>query len=389
MDPAQELCVEYSLQFKKNADDVKNVMFEARLTVSEIDSLAFLFSKFYDQNKHVHVKGLTFFNEFNKCIDYVKQNFDAKQQSDDIKQIFSIFLRHEFMTQVPHFKKITQYLQKYYKPSPSPCVPEIAARCQTCSAGRLQCLTCKSRYVSSAVAKFSSTLHDGWDIFLRPMFGLPLFLYVCLKTRFDAGGVFNADDLITDAFARFLFNLLSDKSADFVQRRAVAPLVEECRRAVVNLSVRELELLLCTLRNKNTCETILFAPFKQFITKLALKTKIKHAKISKIASVVFTGFFLRLYLDGAEHKIAQASGADVFFSGDGTLTPFEVEVRNVCRFVLPQYTDEQLSGFVAKLARIRDDLAVECYIVTEKQIRQLVTKHNLDEDFAVLINQNV
>ncbi|ADD73809.1 P45 [Lymantria xylina nucleopolyhedrovirus] len=389
MDQPQELSVQYSLQFKKNPDNVKNVMFEARLTVSEIDSLAFLFSKFYDQNKHVHVKGLTFFNEFNKCIDFVKQNFDTKQQNDDIKQIFSIFLKHEFMTQVPHFKKITQYLQKYYKSSPAPYIPEISARCQTCSSTRLQCLKCKSDYVSAAVSKFSATLHDGWDIFLRPMFGLPLFLFVCLKTRYDTGGVFNADDLITDAFARFLFNLLSDKAAGFVQRRAVAPLVEECRRAVVNLSVRELELLLCTLRNKNTCETILFAPFKQFITKLALKTKIKHAKISKIASVVFTGFFLRIYLDGAEHKIAQANGADAFFSSDGAMTPFEVEVRNVCRFVLPQYTDEQLNAFVAKLARIRDDLAIECYIVTEKQIRQLVAKHNLDEDFAVLINQNV
>nr|ANS70991.1 viral protein 48 kDa [Lymantria dispar multiple nucleopolyhedrovirus] len=385
MNHNQELSIKYSLQFKKNANDIKNVLFDAQLTVSEIDSLAFLFSKYFDQTKYVYVKGLTFFNEFNKCVDYVKQNFDAKQQSDDIKQIFSIFLKHEFMAQVPHFKKITQYLQKYHKPLRAPAVLEIAAQCQVCSLNRLQCLECKSNYLSLAIATFNSTVHDGWDIFLRPMFGLPLFLYVCLKTRFDTDGIFNADDLITDSFARFLYNLLSDKSNDFVRQRAVTPLIDECKRAIVNLNVRELEFLLCMLRNKNTCETTLFAPFKQFITKLALKTKIKQAKISKIASVVFTGFFLRVYLESAAHKIAQAHNAGVF---SDTVTPFEMEVRNVCRFVLPQYTDEQLQRFVGKLANIRADLAVECYIVTEKQIRQLITKHNLDEDFSVLLNQN-
>ncbi|ABF47430.1 P45 [Clanis bilineata nucleopolyhedrovirus] len=370
--------VPYRLIFRKNANDVKHVNFYANFTTCEIDSLVFLFSRYFDQNKYVHVKGLTFFNEFNKCVDVVKNNFENKQQNNEIKQIFSMFLRHEFMSQVPNFKKILQYLQKYLKPVPSPFILEIGSKCDSCSINGLECIECKINYLSACITTFDEGMQDGWDIFLRPMFGLPLFMFVLIRTEFDSDGIFNADDLITNSFSRFFYNLLCDKANQYVNVKTVQPLVDECRRGVNSLKCHELEFLLCMLRNKNTCDSQLFAPFKQFMIQLALKTKIKQSKLNKIASVVFTGFYLRLYLEGASNKLV-ASGT----------SPFDVEVRNVCRFILSTYDNERFEKFMVKLANIKKDLSVEQYIVTENHIRQLVNKHNLDEDFATLLNDNV
>ncbi|QWO71634.1 p45 [Orgyia pseudotsugata single capsid nuclopolyhedrovirus] len=384
--------VEYCLQFRKNIQDVKIVNFGVRLTVCEIDSLAFLFSKYFDQSKYVNVKGLTFFNEFNKCVDLVKQNFDSKQQNNDIKQLFSVFLKHEFMGQVPNFKKIMQFLQKYFKPIVAPSVAEVAAKCDQCAINKLDCLFCKKNYLAASIAAFDAGIQNGWDIFLRPMFGLPLFLFIVMKTDYDKNGVFNADDLMTNSFASFFYNLLSDKASAFVNQKCVQPLVDECRRATIGHSAHDLEFLLCMLRNKNTCNAPLFKPFKDFIVQLAIKTKIKQAKINKIAAVVFTGFYLRVYIESAHARLnaVPIAGKQYAFSkaNGNSLTPFELELRNVCRFILPQYTNEQFERFIVKLANIKHDLSVEQYIVTEKHIRQLVSKHNLDEDFAVLLNQN-
>ncbi|ABY65816.1 p45 [Orgyia leucostigma nucleopolyhedrovirus] len=385
--------VKYCLQFCKNAHDVKTVTFQVRLTICEIDSLAFLFSKYFDQSKYVNVKGLTFFNEFNKCVEYVKQNFDSKQQNNDIKQLFSVFLKHEFMGQVPNFKKIMQFLQKYLKSINTPSVAEIAAECDKCALNKLDCTTCKINYLAASINVFNANIKNGWDIFLRPMFGLPLFLFVIIKTDYDENGVFNADDLMTDSFASFFYNLLSDKSFSFVNQKSVQPLMEDCRRATVGYDAHNLEFLLCMLRNNNTCNTPLFTPFKNFIIQLAIKTKIKQAKINKIAAVVFTGFYLRVYVESAGARLKNVVKStkrypfDPIDNGE-TLTPFELELRNVCRFILPQYNEEQFEKFIFKLANIKRDLSTEQYIVTENHIRRLVNKHNLDEDFAVLLKQH-
>ncbi|AGR56843.1 ac103 [Hemileuca sp. nucleopolyhedrovirus] len=392
MNVTQTHPVEYRLQFRKNENDFKNVIFNARLTIYEIDSLAFLFSNYYDHTKYVVVKGLTFFGEFNKCVDAVKKNFDEKQQNNDIKQLFSMFLKHEFMGQVPNFKKIMVYLQKYLKPIESPPIAELCSECDKCSVNRIACTRCKINYLSVAISCFDVNIQDGWDIFLRPMFGLPLFLYVLMRTDYDNNGIFNADDLMTNSFCCFFYNLLSDKSVKYVNQKTVQPLVDECRRVTVGLSRDELEYILCMLRNKNMCDTALFAPFRNFIIQLACKTKIKQAKINKIASVVFTGFYLRLYIEGAANKLlsgAAPSTKRYHFTEDGSASAFEMELRNVCRFILPKYTNEQFENFINKLASIKRDLSIEQYIVTEKHIRHLVTKHKLDEDFSVLLNQNV
>lgn len=384
--------ISYCLQFKKNDSDIKNVNFNVNLSMSEIDSLTFLFSKYFNQNKFVAIKGLTFFEEFNKCVDYVKRDFDNKQQNNDIKNIFSVFLKHEFMGQVPHFRKIMQYLQKYLKPITMPSIIEINANCNSCSVHTLSCAQCKMNYLSACITTFDKGIQDGWDIFLRPMFGLPLFMYVLIKTDYDSNGIFNVDDLITNSFAQFLRNLLSDKAWQFTNHKTVQSLIDECRRVSVSLNAYELEFLLCMLRNKNSCDMPMFHPFKQFIIKMSCKTKIKQSKINKIASVVFTGFYLRLYLESASPRVAFATNGNKSFPfSDNTqlVTPFELELRNVCRFIMPSYDNEKFEAFINKLASIKKDLHVEQYIVTEKHIRQLVTKYNLDEDFAILLNHNV
>nr|WUR10750.1 P48 [Calliteara abietis nucleopolyhedrovirus] len=401
--------IEYNLQFCKNANDIKSVNFTVRLTVCEIDSLTFLFSKYFDQSKHVHVKGLTFFNEFNKCVDAVKANFDAQQDENvgdgnaaNIKQLFSMFLKHEFMAQVPNFKKIIQFLQKYLHPIKTPSIKEIAEKCDRCPVNQLDCLFCKMNYLAVSISTFDAGIQHGWDIFLRPMFGLPLFLYVLMKTDYDRAGVFTPNDLMTNSFVSFFYNLLDDKSSSFVNHRAVQPLVNECRRVTTGFDQHQYEFLLSLLRNKNTCETPFFAPFKSFVMQLAIKTKIKQSKINKIAAVVFTGFYLRVYIESVGGRLGAWPSKCYAFSSppldagdtknDGRatiLTPFELELRNVCRFILPKYDDVQFENFIVKLANIKRDLSVNQYIVTEKHIRSLINKYKLDEDFSILLNQNV
>ncbi|AIE47814.1 ac103-like protein [Peridroma alphabaculovirus] len=369
--------VEYTLRFNKY-DSFENVNFKVRLTVDEIDSLSFLYSKYFNHSDNVIVRGLTFFNEFNKCVEHVKHNFEHKQNNNDVKKIFSVFLKDEFMNQVPKFRVIMQYLQKYYKPTPAPDLAAISARCSECAVNTIGCLSCKINYLSQSVSVFDAGIQDGWDIFLRPMFGLPLFLYIVLKTEFVESGAFNADDLITNSFAQFFYNLLCDKAtSNFVNRTACLPLIKECKRVTVALRDAELERLLCMLRGNSSCDSKLFSPFRQFVVELARKTKIKPLKVNKIASVVFTGFFMRQYLEAAPNK--QRSAA-------------ELEVRNVCRFILNKYDNDKFEAFMVKLGHIKADLfkeIMEQYIVSESYIRHLVLKYKLDEELSVLINDNV
>jgi Baculovirus P48 protein len=369
--------VEYTLRFNKFNSFI-NVNFKVRLSVDEIDSLSFLYSRYYDQSHNVNPRGLTFFSEFNKCVDFVKHNFETRQQDNDIKRIFSVFLKDEFIGQVPKFRTIMQYLQKYYKPIESPDVTQISQKCNICSLNNINCTSCKINYLSISLSTFDSSIQEGWDIFLRPMFGLPLFLYVLIKTEFSPDGMFNADDLITNSFAQFFYNLLCDKATSkHINYKMCLPLIKECKRVTLGLHDFELERLLCMLRSNNSCEMKLFAPFRMFIMELGRKTKIKPQKINKIASVVFTGFYLRIYLESAPNK---------------TLSPAELELRNVCRFIFNKYDKDQFENFMVKIYNIKQDLfkeTMEQYIVSENYIRQLVMKHNLDEELYVLLNENV
>nr|AJP07378.1 p48 protein [Helicoverpa armigera nucleopolyhedrovirus]AJP07513.1 p48 protein [Helicoverpa armigera nucleopolyhedrovirus] len=365
--------IDYCLRFNKY-DVFENVSFGSRLTKSEIDSLTFLFSVYFDQKQYVPVRGLTFFTEFNQCVETIKNNFESKQNTSEIKRIFSLFLRDEFMKQVPNFQIIMKYLGKYYRPVLTPNINELSALCSSCGDNRLLCFECRCRYLSASVSAFDVGIQDGWDIFLRPMFGLPLFLNILLRTEFDENNVFNADDLITNSFAQFLYNLLCDKStSNFVNHKMCQPFVNECRRVTVGLVDNELEMLLCSL-NMSSYHIKLFAPFKRFMDEIGHQTKLK--KINKVASVVFTGFYMRHYLDAAPNK---------------TLSASELEIRNVCRMLFKGYNNNEFEQFIEKLKTIKLDLCValmENLLVPEHYIRNLCVKYDLDKEISVLINQN-
>ncbi|AXU41544.1 P48 [Alphabaculovirus altermyunipunctae] len=369
----EKYLIDYCLRFNLY-DDFKNVSFGANLTKAEIDSLSFLFSVYFDQKERVYVKGLTFFTEFNKCVELIKHNFENKpNNSNDVKQIFSLFLRDEFMNQVPNFQTIMNYLKRYYKPILKPDIDQLLAMCASCGLHRsLQCFTCKCRYLSASITAFDIGIQDGWDMFLRPMFGLPVYMVVLLNTDFSKHDVaFNLDDMITHAFAQFFYNLLCDKASSmYTNRSACNELVRECQKVTVGLSDRELEMLLSSL-NSHSYHTKLFSPFKRFMEDVSRCTKIK--KINKIASVIFTGFYLRNYLEAAPNK---------------TFSAAELEVRNVCRLILKQYTHEQYETFIVKLKKIKNDLSIglmSTYIITEDFIRRLCTENNLDQDIATLL----
>ncbi|BAC67330.1 hypothetical protein AhnVgp079 [Adoxophyes honmai nucleopolyhedrovirus] len=378
--------VNYTLKFSKNDNDVKTVNLIVHLQEHEIESMAFLFSKYYDQKKFINIKGLTFHSEFRKCIDNVKQSFDSQQNNSDLKKIFTAFLNHEFMNQVKNFKEIMQYLQKYYKPMLKPSITEIGHDCKVCPYGAIQCLQCKIKYLSVAISHFDETIQKGWDIFLRPMFGIPILLNILIRTDYT-NHFFSADDLITNAFARFFNNILCDRAHKYLEYKMVQPLIDECHRASTGLSVDDFERLLCILKSQNTLDNPLYAPFRKFMLQLCLKTKIKNSKINKIASVVFTGLYLRLYLESAINKFGISD--KTCFEVSKQMTPFEMEIRNVCRFILNKYTDHQFERFMLKLANIKRDLVIDQYIIREDYIRKLMNQHKLDDDIALLLNQNV
>jgi hypothetical protein len=365
--------IDYCLRFFQY-DDFKNVSFGADLTIEQIESLSFLFSVYYDQKDCVKVKGLTFFTEFFKIVQNVKKNFESRDDNSDIKRIFSIFLKDEFMNQVTNFQQIIQYLRPYYKPIMKPNIDEIASLCVECPARQIACLMCKSRYVSVSISVFDVSVQEGWDIFLRPMFGLPIFLNILLHTRLErSDDIFKIDDIITNSFTQFFYNLLCDKAFMlYSNKQACAPFVKECRKVLVGVEDKDLELLLTGL-NSYTFSSKLYSPFKLFMQNLSKGIKVK--KVNKIASVLFTGFFLRHYLEAAPNKTKFAS---------------ELEIRNVCRLIMKQYNDEQFECFINKLKDIKTELSIalmKSYIVPENFIRHLCIKHNLDKDISLLIDQ--
>nr|AFS51934.1 DekiORF56 [Dendrolimus kikuchii nucleopolyhedrovirus] len=376
----------YTLRFN-TYNCFQNVCFEALLLDREIDSLCFLFSRYFDQSLSVDIKGLTFFTEFNKCIVAIKASFERQPVADNIhniKNIFSIFLRDEFMKQVPHFRSIMQYLQRFYKPTAVPDVGSLLCDAQCKRADRIQCFACKCAYLSSAIATLDVGLQDGWDIFLRPMFGMPLMLYILLKTDYkNEGEIVNENNLITQMFVQFFYNLLCDKAYSLYTKRDVcAPFVKECKKVTALLRKEDQERLLCILSSQ--CNGAggggggggerLLAPFKSFMMDMGRHIKMK--KINKIASTVLIGFYLRHYLESLSVKTTPAA---------------ELELRNVCRFILTKYSDENINLLVDKLKMIKIDLCnalMSELIVPETFIRHIINKYQLDNEIALLVELN-
>ncbi|USC25945.1 p48 [Palpita vitrealis nucleopolyhedrovirus] len=377
--------LQYSLRFNIY-DRFENVRFEAQLLQNEIDSLCFLFSKYYDQSSVVDCKGLTFFTEFNKCIVSIKSSFETQANNADnihnVKNIFSIFLRDEFIKQVPHFKTIMQYLQKYYNPTPAPDAEAIMCQSHCKPLNKIQCFECKCKYLACSLSTLDVGLQNGWDIFLRPMFGMPLMLYVLLRTDYkNENDIINENNLMTQMFVQFFYNLICDKAYSmFTKHDVCAPFVKDCKKAVASLKQEEHERLLGILSAQcNGTSPVanghkILLPFKNFMIEMGRNTKMK--KVNKIASTVLIGFYLRHYLESLPNK---------------TYPTAELELRNVCRFIMNKYTDENINLLIHKLQCIKVDIfnvLMTEMIVPETFIRHIITKYQLDNEISLLIELN-
>nr|WRK23483.1 p45 [Bombyx mori nucleopolyhedrovirus] len=376
--------LQYSLRFN-TYDRFENVCFEAQLLRDEIDSLCFLFSKYFNQSLIVDSKGLTFFTEFNKCIVSIKSSFENQANNTDnihnVKNIFSIFLRDEFIKQVPQFRTIMQYLQTYYNPTPAPDVDEIM--CPSCKpANKIQCFECKCKYLAFSLSTLDEGLQNGWDIFLRPMFGMPLMLYVLLRTDYkNESDVINENNLITQIFVQFFYNLICDKAYSlYTKRDMCVPFVKECKKATAGLRQEDHERVLSILNAQcNGFSTAangnrLLLPFKNFMIKMGRNTNMK--KVNKIASTVLIGFYLRHYLESLPNKAYPVA---------------ELELRNVCRFIMSKYSDENINLLIHKLKLIKIDICnvlMTEMIVPESFIRHIITKYQLDNEISLLIELN-
>lgn len=153
--------------------------------------------------------------------------------------------------------------------------------------------------------------------FLRPMFGMPLMLYVLLRTDYkNESDVINENNLITQIFVQFFYNLICDKAYSlYTKRDMCVPFVKECKKATVGLRQEDHERVLSILNAQcNGFSTAangnrLLLPFKNFMIKMGRNTNMK--KVNKIASTVLIGFYLRHYLEFAQQSV----------SGSGVGTP--------------------------------------------------------------------
>ncbi|AAK85654.1 hypothetical protein [Epiphyas postvittana nucleopolyhedrovirus] len=381
------------------------VRFEAQLHQHEIDSLTFLLAKYFDQHQLIDVKGLTFFTEFNKCITNIKTRFEAQHNSDNIhniKSIMSMFLRDEFVKQVPHFRMIIEYLQQYYNPVAAPDVHAFMCEKECRVVGKVSCLACKCKYLSNALTTLDSGLQDGWDIFLRPILGMPLLMYVILKTDFQSQpDVINENNLLTQMFVQFFYNLLCDKAYGLhTKHKMCEPLVKDCKRIINLLPFKDRFYLLSILNEQcNSASTVpnahrLLMPFKNFMIKMGQHTKIK--KVNKIAASVLIGFFLRHYIESMPHHYLQNMRSHLqnehnVNMSDEPCSAGELELHNVCRYILKRYSDKDVAVLVEKLKQIKIEMMkVLLYdkIVPETFIRRIIVDYQLDSEIALLLDLN-
>ncbi|BAE72339.1 P48 [Hyphantria cunea nucleopolyhedrovirus] len=398
----------YNLRFgamHQNQHRFEHVRFEAQMQCHEIDSLTFLISKYFDQHNLVDVKGLTFFTEFNKCIIAIRAKFEAHPDSENlhgIKNIMGMFLRDEFIKQVPHFKTIMEYLKVYYNPITPPDAHAFMCDQHCRAVGKISCLSCKCNYLSNALAMLDVGLQDGWDIFLRPMFGMPLLIYVLLKTDYTSQpDVVNENNIMTQMFVQFFYNLLCDKAYSLhTKQKACEPLVKECKRVTTLLPIKDRHRLLVMLNEQcNNTSTVanahkLLTPFKNFMIKMGQRTKLK--KVNKVAATVLIGFFLRHYIESMPapylRNMCGLLKTDQNLSAqDEICSAAELELLNVCRYILRKYSDKDVTVVVEKLKRIKLEIMKVLFcekIVPETFIRRIIVDYQLDNEISLLLDLN-
>ncbi|AJD09213.1 p48 [Condylorrhiza vestigialis mutiple nucleopolyhedrovirus] len=379
----------------------EQVRFEAQLQQHEIDSLAFLFAKYFDQQQLIDVQGLTFFTEFNKCIVEIKTRFDAQPNTDNvhnIKNIMSMFLRDEFVKQVPHFRMIIEYLKQYYNPI---SVPDVNM-CEHCHInGKVSCLTCKCNYVSNAMSTLDSNMQNGWDIFLRAILGMVFMMFVILKTDFTSQpDVINENNLMTQMFVQFFYNLLCDKAYGLhTKHKMCEPLMKDCKQVIKLLSYKDRHRLLTILNEQcNSASTVhnahkLLMPFKNFMIKMGQHTKIK--KVNKVAATVLIGFFLRQYIESMpKNYLINMNGLlkdEHNNMHDEPCSAGEMELLNVCRYILKRYADKDVAVVVEKLKQIKIEIMKVLLfekIVPETFIRRIIVDYQLDNEISLLLDLN-
>jgi hypothetical protein len=204
---------------------------------------------------------------------------------------------------------------------------------------------------------------------------------VLLKTDFESeSDVVNENNLITQIFVQFFYNMICDKAYSmYTKQDTCIPFVQKCQRATRNLRNGDHERLLSILSaqcngNNGAAKEHLLLPFKSFMLEMGGHIKMK--KVNKLASTVLIGFYLRHYLEALSNR---------------TYPVPELELRNVCRFLLNKYSDENINLLIEKLKLIKLDIChalMSEFIIPETFIRHIVTKYQLDNEISLLIELN-
>lgn len=392
--------IEYGLKFfKVKESGAQNclVTFVCSLTAPEIDTVAFLLAEYFEQQHLFCFERLTFFNQYRYVIEVIKNDYERRTDTDqEVKQIFKLFIENDFIGQVPSFQMIMRSVGTYFKKMPVVDVSDVA--CEECGpTGKLQCLECKATYLSRGLTLLDSSLQDGWDIFFRPMLGVPIVFFALFRS--DMSGVdqevFSVDNIITNTLLQFFYNLLCDKATpQYWNFKKCLPLIEHCQDYVLGIQSQSMEYLLSNL-NSTTYNTKLYAPLKQFMEQ-HFSTK----QIGKLIHKIFIGFYLRVYLEARKKNrekmqklISMKRKRRMQEAEDSApLDVYNLEARNICRVLFKDYTDAEFEAFMAKLECIKSELAVEVcqnLVVPKECVLKLFNKHNLKGDVSKLLQKTV
>ncbi|ACZ63554.1 P45/P48 [Pieris rapae granulovirus Wuhan] len=379
--------IQYNLKFyklcKERGIDTTYVTFTCSLTVFEIDTLTFLLAEYFNQQHLFNFDKLTFFNQYKYVIDVIKRDYEEKTDSEtEVKQIFKLFIDNDFIAQVPCFQTIMKSVRCYYN-----SIEGVNVNfCEECSVKqKLECIKCRATYMSEALSLLDSSLQNGWDIFFRPMLGIPLIFFALFKTNMSEVDeqVFSVDSIITNTLLQFFYNLLSDKATpQFWNFKKCNPLIESCREYV--LGAQNVEYLLLNL-NSSTYNTKIYTPLRQFMEK-HFGTK----QIGKLIHKIFIGFYLRVFLEAKKRNDQRlvSKGAKRV----AVCSPAELELRNVCRVLFKEYSELDFEETITKLKTIKDELFAEIsqnFVVPKECVVRLFNKYNLKNDVGRLLQKTV
>ncbi|APO13954.1 P45/P48 [Plodia interpunctella granulovirus] len=377
--------VQYNLKFYKVCHErgavSTHVTFSSTLTAYEIDTLTFLLAEYFNQQHLFNFEKLTFFNQYKYVIDVIKRDYEQKTDSDpEVRQLFKLFIDNDFIGQVPSFQVIMKILSGYFRDvtgvdvAPEECCAKLK---------KLSCIRCRARYMSEALSLLDVGVQNGWDVFYRPMLGIPLIFFALFKTNMSEvdQDVFTTDNIITNTLLQFFYNLLSDKATpQFWNFKKCSPLIEQCREYM--LGIQNVDYLLYNL-NSTTYSTKLYTPLRQFMEK-----RFNTKQISKMIHKIFIGFYLRIFLEAKKRNDEKKAARGI---KDVTVcVPFEGEMRNVCRVLFKEYNDADFEEVITKLKSIKRELEVEhCnnFVVPKECVVRLFNKYNLKNDVSKLLQK--